>query len=151
LASNASLWQSPTLERWGYLVQIDHLNSATGFKFTRVMQCGEMPKDKQEEDENCTTLVANVNKLFSFFTNQIKNFIHIFIMLQYRTNLLKDGRDLYTFLTTSSMENGKLVRSFCLTNPLSTMSIEFELKWTDFIEGSIRWEYLKQYSIYKVF
>jgi hypothetical protein len=67
LASNASLWYIPGYikqdERWGFLLQIDHLNVSTGFKFTRAMRCNEMPKDKREEDENCTTLAAFKNEV----------------------------------------------------------------------------------------
>jgi hypothetical protein len=71
LALNASVWYVPHYierdETWGYLVQIDHLNAATGVKYTRVMQCGEMPKDKHEENENCTTIVTNVSFNFNLF------------------------------------------------------------------------------------
>jgi len=60
LASNASLWYIPEYikpdENWGYLIQIDHFNSTSEEKYTRVMKCDQMPKDKQEEDQNCTTL-----------------------------------------------------------------------------------------------
>jgi len=64
LASNASVWYIPEYikldENWGYLIQIDHLNSSSEEKYTRVMKCDQMPKDKQEEDQNCTSLVAMV-------------------------------------------------------------------------------------------
>jgi hypothetical protein len=64
VASNASVWYIPKYiqkdARWGFLYQLDHLNASTGEKFTRVKHCNEMPKDKQEEDENCTTLDEKV-------------------------------------------------------------------------------------------
>jgi hypothetical protein len=41
-------------------MQIDHANALTGEKYTRVMKCDQIPKDKQEEDGNCTILVAKV-------------------------------------------------------------------------------------------
>jgi hypothetical protein len=68
LASNASIWHVPTNveqdEKWGYLIQIDHLNTTTGVKYTRVLECDQMPSDKRQEDENCTTLVTGVTDYF---------------------------------------------------------------------------------------
>jgi hypothetical protein len=46
-------------EKWGFLYQSDHLNASTGGTFTRIMQCNEMLKDDQV-DENCTSLVFAV-------------------------------------------------------------------------------------------
>lgn len=66
LATNASLWfQEKSLVN-GTLVQFDHRNESTGFKFTRWMQCDRMPKDKQEEDEKCTTVEVKVAFSFLF-------------------------------------------------------------------------------------
>jgi hypothetical protein len=71
LASNASVWHIPKYikqdERWGFLYQLDHLNASTGEKFTRVKHCNEMPRNKKEEDENCTTKETKVNKLMNVF------------------------------------------------------------------------------------
>jgi hypothetical protein len=62
---------------WGFIYQIDHLNVSTGLKFTRVMHCQTMPTDKKEEDENCTSLVANVIYFYLFTYGQVSsiNFI----------------------------------------------------------------------------
>jgi hypothetical protein len=65
LASNASIWHIPGYvekdEQWGFLYQIDHVDALTGEKFLRAMHCKEMPRDKNEEDKNCTTLKIMVN------------------------------------------------------------------------------------------
>jgi hypothetical protein len=77
LASNASLWYIPEYikvgENWGYLIQIDHFNSSTSEeKYTRVMKCDQMPKDKQEEDQNCITLVALVKRTNALISLKMK-------------------------------------------------------------------------------
>jgi len=66
LAYNTSIWHVPKYikldESWGYLIQIDHFNTTISEeKYTRVMECDQVPKDKQEEDENCTTLHLQVS------------------------------------------------------------------------------------------
>lgn len=60
LASNVSLWIQEKSDGNGTLVQLDHRNESTRVKFTRVMKCDRMPKDKQEQVKNCTILEFKV-------------------------------------------------------------------------------------------
>lgn len=64
LSSNASLWIRDEMKENGTLVQVDHRNTSTGVKFTRVMKCWRIPKDKVEEDKCYTSEIMVTLKCY---------------------------------------------------------------------------------------
>lgn len=100
LSSNASVWYQKTLRRNGTLVQVDHRDKSTGVKFSRVMQCNKMPKDKQEEDQTCSTLYVQVSFYPYLHWNSINS-----VILQEGTNFLNDGLEWNIISTNYFLRN----------------------------------------------